>query len=93
MPQKVRGPGGRKPTKTAGDTPCYEMGAKDGVFAMRCCTPGGPGLLGLLSGGVLAAGLKAVLWLSAGFCSHSAFSAPYKRWILPVMPDVCGIRL
>ena len=79
MPQKVRGPGGRKPAKTAGDTPRYEMGAKGGVFAMRCCTPGGLGLLGLLSGGVLAAGFKAVSRLSAGFCSRSAFFAPYKR--------------
>ena len=79
VPQKVRGPGGRKPAETAGDTLCYEMGAKGGVFTMRCCAPGGPGLLGLLSGGVLAAGFKAVLWLFAVFCSRSASFAPYKR--------------
>ena len=73
MPQKVRGPGGRKPAKTAGDAPRYEMGAKDGVFAMRCCAPGRPGLLGLLSGGVLAAGFKAVSRFSAGCCFRSVF--------------------
>ena len=52
------GPGGCKPAKTAGDTPCYEMGTKGGVFAMRCCAPGALGPLGLLPGGILAAGPK-----------------------------------
>ena len=76
VPQKVRGPGGRKPAKTAGNAPRYEMGAKGSIFAMRCCAPSGLGPLGLLSGGILAAGPKGCFavfcWLLLSFCFFCA---------------------